>query len=107
MNGRAWVAGWREDEQIRINEAIARQPVRRGRAAGAETRGACWQGTKAYGVHVRPIAVPARENRSEMHEQPNSTESGTLHPRAATGQDLELVDPAAGVDRGLLRGQRR
>jgi nucleoside-diphosphate-sugar epimerase len=29
------------------------------------------QGTKAYGVHVRPIAVPARENRSEMHEQPN------------------------------------
>ncbi len=29
------------------------------------------QGTKAYGVHVRPLAVPARENRSEMHEQPN------------------------------------
>ena len=29
------------------------------------------QGTKAYGVHVRPLSVPARENRSEMHEQPN------------------------------------
>jgi nucleoside-diphosphate-sugar epimerase len=29
------------------------------------------QGTKAYGVHVRPLTVPARENRSEMHEQPN------------------------------------
>ena len=29
------------------------------------------QGTKAYGVHVRPMLVPARENRSEMHEQPN------------------------------------
>ena len=29
------------------------------------------QGTKAYGVHVRPLSVPTRENRSEMHEQPN------------------------------------
>jgi nucleoside-diphosphate-sugar epimerase len=29
------------------------------------------QGTKAYGVHVRPLSVPAREGRSEMYEQPN------------------------------------
>ena len=29
------------------------------------------QGTKAYGVHVRPLLVPARENRSEMREQAN------------------------------------
>jgi nucleoside-diphosphate-sugar epimerase len=29
------------------------------------------QGTKAYGVHVRPLAVPAREGRSELREQPN------------------------------------
>jgi len=29
------------------------------------------QGTKAYGVHVRPLTVPAREGRSEMYEQPN------------------------------------
>ena len=29
------------------------------------------QGTKAYGVHVRPLVVPAREGRSEMYEQPN------------------------------------
>src|SRR5260370_1070504 len=35
------------------------------------THVALLQGTKAYGVHVRPLAVPARENRSEMHEQPN------------------------------------
>ena len=26
------------------------------------------QGTKAYGVHVRPIAIPAREDRDEMRE---------------------------------------
>jgi hypothetical protein len=28
------------------------------------------QGTKAYGVHVRPPTVPARENRSRC-KQPN------------------------------------
>ncbi len=64
------VAGWREDEQIRTNEAMlanlfaaVEQPALR--------HVALLQGTKAYGVHVRPLAVPARENRSEMHEQPN------------------------------------
>ena len=29
------------------------------------------QGTKAYGAHVRPLIVPAREGRSELREQPN------------------------------------
>jgi hypothetical protein len=29
------------------------------------------QGTKAYGVHMRPLTLPAREGRSEMYEQPN------------------------------------
>ena len=64
------VAGWREDEQIRTNEAMFANLF-----AAVEQPSlkhvALLQGTKAYGVHVRPIAVPARENRSEMHEQPN------------------------------------
>jgi len=64
------VAGWREDEQIRTNEAMLANLF-----AAVEQPSlqhvALLQGTKAYGVHVRPIAVPARENRSEMHEQPN------------------------------------
>ena len=29
------------------------------------------QGTKAYGVHVRPMQVPAREGRSEARDVPN------------------------------------
>ena len=29
------------------------------------------QGTKAYGVHVRPIAIPSREDSGEMREEPN------------------------------------
>jgi len=54
------------------------------------------QGTKAYGVHVRPLAVPARENRSEMHEQANFLlEPGALPARGASRQGVELVDPAA------------
>ena len=66
------VAGWQEDEQIRTNDLMLRNlmaPLER--AAAGLRHVALLQGTKAYGVHVRPLAVPARENRSEMHEQPN------------------------------------
>ncbi|HEV3489933.1 MAG TPA: NAD-dependent epimerase/dehydratase family protein [Reyranella sp.] len=66
------VAGWQEDEQIRTNEAMLRNlfgPLER--IAPRLSHVALLQGTKAYGVHVRPLTVPARENRSEMHEQPN------------------------------------
>jgi nucleoside-diphosphate-sugar epimerase len=66
------VSGWREDEQIRTNEAMLANLFGAVEAASPELRHvALLQGTKAYGVHVRPLAVPARENRSEMHEQPN------------------------------------
>jgi len=66
------VAGWLEQEQIRTNEAMLRnlfEPIKK-TAAGLR-HVTLLQGTKAYGVHVRPLTVPARENRSEMHEQPN------------------------------------
>ena len=66
------VAGWREDEQIRTNDQMLRNlfgPLEQ--AAPGLRHVALLQGTKAYGVHVRPLNVPARENRSEMHEQPN------------------------------------
>lgn len=66
------VAGWQEEEQIRINDLMLRNlfgPLER--AAPRLRHVTLLQGTKAYGVHVRPLMVPARENRSEMHEQPN------------------------------------
>jgi nucleoside-diphosphate-sugar epimerase len=66
------VAGWQEEEQIRTNDLMLRNllgPLER--AAPGLRHVALLQGTKAYGVHVRPLTVPARENRSEMHEQPN------------------------------------
>lgn len=66
------VAGWREDAQIRTNEAMLANLFDAVEAASPALRHVTLlQGTKAYGVHVRPLAVPARENRSEMHEQPN------------------------------------
>ena len=66
------VAGWREEEQIRVNDRMLRNllgPLEK--AATGLRHVSLLQGTKAYGVHVRPLSVPARENRSEMHEQPN------------------------------------
>ena len=66
------VDGWRDPAQIDTNDAMLRnlmavlEPV-----APALRHVALLQGTKAYGVHVRPLVVPAREGRSEMYEQPN------------------------------------
>jgi nucleoside-diphosphate-sugar epimerase len=66
------VAGWQEDEQIRTNDLMLRNLLGPLEQASPSLRHvALLQGTKAYGVHVRPLTVPARENRSEMHEQPN------------------------------------
>jgi nucleoside-diphosphate-sugar epimerase len=66
------VDGWRNPRQIDINDRMLRnlmaalEPV-----SPALEHVALLQGTKAYGVHVRPLTVPAREGRSEMYEQPN------------------------------------
>lgn len=66
------VDGWRNPRQIETNDRMLRnlmaalEPVSPGLQHVA-----LLQGTKAYGVHVRPLTVPAREGRSEMYEQPN------------------------------------
>ena len=65
------VAGWQEEEQIRTNDLMLRNLLGPLERSPSLRHVALLQGTKAYGVHVRPLAVPARENRSEMHEQAN------------------------------------
>ena len=66
------VDGWRDPSQIDTNDRMLRnlmaalEPV-----APALKHVTLLQGTKAYGSHVRPLKVPAREGRSEMYEQPN------------------------------------
>ncbi len=66
------VAGWRDPDQIATNDRMLRNlldPLVP--AAKNLTHVSLLQGTKAYGVHIRPMQVPAREGRSEMREQPN------------------------------------
>jgi len=66
------VDGWRDESQIRTNDLMLRNLMAvLGLAAPSLRHVTLLQGTKAYGVHVRPLAVPAREGRSEMYEQPN------------------------------------
>jgi nucleoside-diphosphate-sugar epimerase len=66
------VEGWRSDQQIATNDRMLRNllgPLLR--TATGLRHVTLLQGTKAYGVHVRPLAVPAREGRSELREQAN------------------------------------
>jgi nucleoside-diphosphate-sugar epimerase len=66
------VEGWRNDQQIDTNDRMLRNlldPLMR--AAPGLRHVTLLQGTKAYGVHVRPLAVPAREGRSDLREQAN------------------------------------
>ena len=56
------VAGWREADQMQANDAMLRNLMRPllARAAGLR-HVSLLQGAKAYGAHVHPIKVPARE----------------------------------------------
>jgi nucleoside-diphosphate-sugar epimerase len=66
------VDGWRDANQIRINDLMLRHLMAALEPVSPDLKHvALLQGTKAYGVHVRPLTVPAREGRSEMYEQPN------------------------------------
>ena len=66
------VDGWRDQSQIRTNDMMLRNLMAVLEPSAPSLRHvSLLQGTKAYGVHVRPLVVPAREGRSEMYEQPN------------------------------------
>ena len=62
-NARDLVGGWSNVAQIGINNAMLRnviEPLLSGKAALKHV--SILQGTKAYGVHLHPIAIPARES---------------------------------------------
>jgi nucleoside-diphosphate-sugar epimerase len=57
------VSGWSNGEQITVNNAMLHnviEPLISGKAALKHV--SILQGTKAYGVHLHPIAIPARES---------------------------------------------
>ena len=63
------IGGWYERDQMQVNLAMLRnlmEPLRKSRSLRHVS---LLQGTKAYGVHHHPIAVPAREDRPrDPHE---------------------------------------
>lgn len=65
------VAGWRDPEQMRVNDAMLRNLLDPLLAAAPGLRHVTlMQGTKAYGAHVGPVPVPARE-RWPRHRHDN------------------------------------
>ena len=65
------IAGWRDPEQMRINDAMLRNLFDPLQAAAHGLRHVTLlQGTKAYGVHVEAVAAPARE-RLPRHPHAN------------------------------------
>ena len=65
------IAGWQDPEQMATNLAMIRNTVEPlTRVAGLKHL-TLLQGTKAYGAHLHPIRIPARE-RHPRDEHPNS-----------------------------------
>ena len=64
------VAGWRSPAQMETNLAMLRNLVEPLLDRGDTPHVALFQGTKAYGVHIRPFPVPARE-RWPRHDHAN------------------------------------
>jgi nucleoside-diphosphate-sugar epimerase len=65
------IRGWRERDQMETNLAMLRnlfEPL--ARAARNLEHVSLLQGTKAYGAHIGPISIPARE-RSPRHQHEN------------------------------------
>lgn len=65
-------AGWLETDHVETNRRMLENLFEPLTAAAKGLRHVTlFQGTKAYGAHVRPIVVPAREDRDEARDVPN------------------------------------
>lgn len=99
------VTGWSDAEQIAINDKMFRNVIDPLIAAGGALRHVTLlQGTKAYGVHVRAIPVPAREDRDELRSQPNFYWRQEAHLRECaekSGFDWTILRPTLIVGGGV------
>ncbi|MEI8304967.1 MAG: NAD-dependent epimerase/dehydratase family protein [Burkholderiales bacterium] len=79
------VRGWRETDQMQTNLAMLRNLIEALLAAGHRLQHvSLLQGTKAYGVHLHPVAVPAREDGPrDDHENFYWLQEDYLRARAA------------------------
>jgi hypothetical protein len=109
------VSGWSNADQIAINNAMLRNVIESLVSGKAEPKHvSILQGTKAYGVHLHPIAIPAREsNPRDAHanfffdQQDYVRDMGVRHgftytalrPQLVTGKTPGALNvlPAIGV----------
>jgi nucleoside-diphosphate-sugar epimerase len=93
------VGGWSNAEQIATNNAMLRNVVESLLATKAPLKHvSILQGTKAYGVHLHPIAVPARESDPRddhanffFDQEDYVREAGARHGFAYTALRPQLV----------------
>ena len=100
------IAGWRDEAQIATNAAMLRnlfEPLEK--AATSLRHVTLLQGTKAYGVHVRPIPLPAREGRDEAYDIPNFYwEQEDYLAEKRLGKDWAVTSPPPAGDLRRVRG---
>jgi nucleoside-diphosphate-sugar epimerase len=115
------VSGWSNADQIEVNNAMLRnviEPLVSGKSALKHV--SILQGTKAYGVHLHPIAIPARESDSRdnhanffFDQEDYVRDTGAKHgfsftvlrPQLVTGQTPGALNvlPAIGVYAAIRR----
>jgi len=115
------VHGWSNADQIAVNNAMLRnviEPLISGKSALKHV--SILQGTKAYGVHLHPIAIPARESDPRddhanffFDQQDYIREMGAKHgftytvlrPQLVTGETAGALNvlPAIGVYAAIRR----
>ena len=120
-NPRDLVGGWSNTEQIAVNNAMLRnviEPLVARKSALQHV--SILQGTKAYGVHLHPIAIPARESDKRdntanffLDQQDYVSDAGVKHgftytalrPQLTTGKTQGALNvlPAIGVYAAIRR----
>ena len=99
------VAGWSDPEQMAVNRAMLQNVLSGLAGSGSLRQVTLMQGTKAYGVHLHPIPVPARERHPrDPHENFYWLQEDLLREAAGVqGFDwtilrpVQIVGPAYGV----------
>ncbi|MEW2521655.1 SDR family oxidoreductase [Actinacidiphila alni] len=99
------VAGWSDPEQMAVNRAMLGNVLVPLAAGGGLRHAAVMQGTKAYGVHLHPIPIPARERAPRddhenfyWHQEDLLRELADRHAFDWTVfRPVQVVGPAYGV----------
>ncbi len=120
-NANDLVRGWSNADQIKINNAMLHNVIEPLVSGGAALKHvSILQGTKAYGVHLHPIAIPARESDPRddhanffFDQQDYVRDAGAKHgftytvlrPQLVTGETQGALNvlPAIGVYAAIRR----